>query len=96
MAILAIFFPIRCVDNEVDGSMTTMAEKMMKIIFQSYQLCLSHWLIVPTSRLIAWIMFLQYLHDQVIVATSQVFSLRPSVRAPFLRRENALLKDCRS
>ena len=49
-----------------------------------------------SSRLIAWIMFLQYLHDQVIVATSQVFSLRPSVRAPFLRRENALLKDCRS
>ena len=37
MAILAIFFPIRGVDNEVDGSMTTMAEKMMKIIFQSYQ-----------------------------------------------------------
>ena len=43
--------------------------------------------------LIAWIMFLQYLHDQVIVATSQVFSLRPSVRAPFLRRENALVAD---
>ena len=63
MAILAIFSPIRCVGNEVDGSMTTMAEKMMKTIFQSYQLCLSQWLIVPTSMLIAWIMFLQYLHD---------------------------------
>ena len=28
--------------------------------------------------------------------TSQVFSCRPSVRAPFLRRENALLSDWRS